>query len=907
MAQWGTVTPDALNLRAAPNTNAAIIRELKKGEILAITDPNPGFDWLGVTVEANGEKGFVSKLYVAISDSHPNPGSVATSATVTQPGQSTDPNATQTEVKPVVVIVPFGSDTRQASGMTGGTRATVVTGLLNVRSGPSTTFDIVTKLPQNTVVEVVSATGDWAQIRYQGVAGYAAKQFLSIGAPIRTGYLREQADLFDAELVPNTLIPPQIAKTAASLVARVWNTYGGLIEPLAKMLNIPRGTMVGVIGAESGGNAFSADGRMIIRFENHIFFNEWGKNNQDVFFRFFQFDQSAGAGHTNHKFRPNMTEDFQGFHGNQEREWQVLTFARNLSDTAALRSISMGAPQIMGFNFKRVGFESVQQMFEEFARSAHAQIIGLFDFVREPLGISTAIQALQNGDFFTFAGIYNGRSRQQQHYADLIASYANAFNVAIKMAKPAPAPDQQRGPRDEETKPTPPAEPVNTAPVNPVTPTPVAADPAPVMPASPDPNVVIVPFGTIVVDTVAAASPGTPPVVVVASDPAGVNIRSMAGSLEPSTILVRLAQNDIATALEPLESVKGKLAQPPEAKQYIRVRTDKGVVGFAAAWLLTLAGAGSAIPTDTVDSYINGIPDRFEIPAGFETLRTHADRIGLPDPFDTLPIQVRTADRLVNLQINGFGPNTFAAIHWQSFYKNTSGMHNGLDFIVETGTPLLAVTDGIIIRNWPFIGTPNDKSLALWAFMPPRFRDAQGRRLLSNVLIGYAHMRDNNVRADKAIVNAGDVIGISGTPGNQLDNDHLHMEVHLLNGDPGFPATSNRRLLTYYKAAQPNDNNTPFNPILFFSRRYVRYLLDRSTKGRFNGRPMYPTAQELLLMGLSNFPTLDAFTVAYYRYSRVSVWTPASTAFGTGVALTSGLADRLPNFPDFASYPADFV
>jgi len=31
-------------------------------------------------------------------------------------------------------------------------------------------------------------------------------------------------------------------------------------------------------------------------------------------------------------------------------------------------------------------------------------------------------------------------------------------------------------------------------------------------------------------------------------------------------------------------------------------------------------------------------------------------------------------------------------------------MHNGHDFIIETGTPLLAVADGVIIKKWPFLG-----------------------------------------------------------------------------------------------------------------------------------------------------------------------------------------------------------
>ena len=61
-------------------------------------------------------------------------------------------------------------------------------------------------------------------------------------------------------------------------------------------------------------------------------------------------------------------------------EWEVLTFARGMNEEAALSSISMGAPQVMGFNHGRVGFASALEMFEAFGRSEREQIFGLFDF-----------------------------------------------------------------------------------------------------------------------------------------------------------------------------------------------------------------------------------------------------------------------------------------------------------------------------------------------------------------------------------------------------------------------------------------------------------------------------------------------------------------------------------------------
>jgi len=84
--------------------------------------------------------------------------------------------------------------------------------------------------------------------------------------------------------------------------------------------------------------------------------------------------------------------------------------------------MSMGGPQIMGLNYRRIGYDSVQNMFYQFARSAPAQLLALFDFVKGMNPSSPAIQALQNRDYMTFATLYNGTGNAHT-YADLIQRY----------------------------------------------------------------------------------------------------------------------------------------------------------------------------------------------------------------------------------------------------------------------------------------------------------------------------------------------------------------------------------------------------------------------------------------------------------------------------------------------------
>ncbi|MBX3081938.1 MAG: DUF3380 domain-containing protein [Anaerolineae bacterium] len=855
MPEYGIVNTDLLNLRAGASTSTPVITQLKRGTILEIL-ATVNADWVNVRVDGATQSGFVSKAYLTISP--------------TKPGEPTPVTPT-----PPTPVAPTPTPSGQ--------QAQVITASgINVRSGPGVQFAAITALPNGTIVDVTGREGDWLKIRTGSIEGYALAQFMQLitATPHPTrGYLIENPDLLNLDLVPDRIIPSQASRSSEAVIAKTWNSFGGLIGKLSSLLNIPMGSVVAVLAAESGGNAFSADGRMVIRFEVHIFYENWGKRNEEVFNRFFQFDRSsprnAWKGHT---WRPNTDAAFQQFHGNQDLEWQVLAFARALDDTAALLSISMGAPQIMGFNFKRLGYESVQRMFEYFARSAHAQILAMFDFVKSPSGVSPAIQALQTNDFLTFASIYNGTANAQT-YKQIIENYAGMFDRLIKTAQPTtpPPPTFPRGPIDP-----PPSDP---APVTPPAPSPTPASPTPVAPVVPPPVVVI--------------GPTPPPAVtdpVVASSVDGLNVRSAPNT--QASILTTLAKNQQVSALETADQVRAKTARPSSDMQWINIRLDDGRVGYVAAWLVT---PSSGIAKADIDAYINNIPDRFEIPAEYDTFWSAHDRIGLPDPFNELPIQITTQARLVNLSINGFGPNTFALQNWQNYYNNTGGMHNGYDYIVETGTPVRAVADGVIVRNWPFMGNVADKTVILWCYLPAQFKDSSNNRQMSNVLVCYAHLSNNDLKKEGDVVKAGDVIGISGTPAGETSNDHLHMELHMLATDTPL-RKSTRRLLKLYNGDQPNDNFTPFNPLLFFSKRMIKYHLQQGFARGFGGQPAYPTAEMLGQAGASHLGLLDQLTLAYYQYGVPVVWKNAGKPWPTGVITLRMVPDRLASFPTWTPY-----
>jgi hypothetical protein len=211
----------------------------------------------------------------------------------------------------------------------------------------------------------------------------------------------------------------ETATAAEKQVAQTWNRYGGLLSALAGKYAVDPAILAAVVSVESGGAAFGPQNRMIIRFENHLFYDYWGKQNKEVFNQHFKFNSAKRW--KDHLYRPTATGEWQAFHGDQLKEWAVLEFASGLSTAAARMAISMGAPQILGSNFKRVGFATVNEMFKAFNDRENGeswQLIAMFKFIEND-PYNRGLPALRNEDFVAFATMYNG-SGQAQTYANLI-------------------------------------------------------------------------------------------------------------------------------------------------------------------------------------------------------------------------------------------------------------------------------------------------------------------------------------------------------------------------------------------------------------------------------------------------------------------------------------------------------
>lgn len=316
------------------------------------------------------------------------------------------------------------------------TQAKIKAKNLNLRAKPDPKGAILGSLAQGTQVDILEDAGDWVKV---SATGFLHRKYLEIlsdypspgtdveddggaGRGNPTKYLWQNSKLQTLALAPAKKMKVSGSARQKKLIG-VFNEYGGLLSAVSKMLKVKLAASLAVICVESGGVAFKND-KMVIRFEPHWFWKLWGEKNtgsrpnKTLFDEHFSFESWHGE---THYYRASAFGEWKSFHGSQAREWEAFEMARGLDEVAALKSISMGLGQVMGFNHARIGYDSMTAMFVNFSRDARFHVLGIFDFMD-----SAMVKALAGGDYVAFARGYNG-SGQAKSYGELIKGFVGEW------------------------------------------------------------------------------------------------------------------------------------------------------------------------------------------------------------------------------------------------------------------------------------------------------------------------------------------------------------------------------------------------------------------------------------------------------------------------------------------------
>lgn len=252
-------------------------------------------------------------------------------------------------------------------------------------------------------------------------------------------FFKDDPILNAVALPPDAPVTASFPSTTVKFrLARIYNRLGGLMNALAAKAKMPPAAALAVWYVESGGGDFTPS-QPILRFENHKFFESWGKTNPSGFDAHFQFGGRlgvSGRSFESHKWRRAASSQWTPFHGSQAAEYEVFRFASDLANMEhACRASSFGGPQILGSNHALIGYATADGLFTAFAESERAHVFGFFDFCAK----GNLIRHLRAKDWQKFAAGYNGAANAA-HYGRLIEDAVNSAQEVLGSLPPAPAP-----------------------------------------------------------------------------------------------------------------------------------------------------------------------------------------------------------------------------------------------------------------------------------------------------------------------------------------------------------------------------------------------------------------------------------------------------------------------------------
>jgi len=175
-------------------------------------------------------------------------------------------------------------------------------------------------------------------------------------------------------------------------------------------------TLQAVMDVEAGGAGFDSAGRPKILVERHVFYAQLG----------------PGA-KRNDAIRQGLAYLVRGtlpYPVTSDGNYALLTRMMGIDQTAALKSVSYGIGQVMGFNCTTCGYGSVQDMVAAAMDSEMLQFGFLLRFV-EKTGLSPA---LKRHDWAGFARGYNGSGAVNTYAAKLSAAYGKHLSAAGRPA-----------------------------------------------------------------------------------------------------------------------------------------------------------------------------------------------------------------------------------------------------------------------------------------------------------------------------------------------------------------------------------------------------------------------------------------------------------------------------------------
>lgn len=183
----------------------------------------------------------------------------------------------------------------------------------------------------------------------------------------------------------------------------------------AKQLAVPIAAIYAINQIESRGNGFNADGSIVVLFERHVMHKRMlahGIEESDI--------ELASSNW------PNLVNNLAGGYMGSTSENYRLKLATQIHPQAAQESCSYGLFQIMGYHWKNLGYNSINEFVSSMEKNEGQQLHAFIQFVKADKKLHTA---LKKCDWSEFAKHYNGKAYKKNQYDTKLANAFDRYQI----------------------------------------------------------------------------------------------------------------------------------------------------------------------------------------------------------------------------------------------------------------------------------------------------------------------------------------------------------------------------------------------------------------------------------------------------------------------------------------------
>jgi hypothetical protein len=190
------------------------------------------------------------------------------------------------------------------------------------------------------------------------------------------------------------------------------------VEEVAGELGCEVAALRAVLDVESKNRGFDAKGRPTILFEPHVFYRNLHGDEQR---------KAISQGLAYPAWKKNYPKG-KTLEIRQDKNYERLALAARINQEAAFRSISVGRGQVLGENYRIVGYDSAVAMFEAALESERVHLEQMAAFIRS----KRIDDDLRNRTWATFARVYNGPGQVDFYAGELAKAYAKWRKIVSK-------------------------------------------------------------------------------------------------------------------------------------------------------------------------------------------------------------------------------------------------------------------------------------------------------------------------------------------------------------------------------------------------------------------------------------------------------------------------------------------